>query len=429
MNFDFDRKIILEGGQEYLGCSFGADGEKILEIVFNTSVVGYQEILSAPSYTDQAVVMTYPLIGNYGMADDDYESDFHGAGAMIVREYNPEPSNFRSRASLGEVMRSHGVAGVYGIDTRKLTRYIRDFGSCKALITNSSTSLEEGLAKIHSFSLPRDAVSRVSCPKRKEIRAAQELFHVAAIDCGMKRSIVRSLTERGCKVTVVSWDTSAREIMSLKPDGIFISNGPGNPEDVPQTIETIRTLRGLCPMFGICLGHQIIALSYGARTYKLKFRHRGGNHPVKNLETGKIEITSQNHSYAVDIESLKNTPLTLTHVNLPFRAVHRHHEGAQSTCLKELTSRKFSSSAQAAEFDYAGTQACLALKEEGYEVILCNSNPATMRLSCLNAELSFSGRPAVQLSWQRIANSSRVCARDSENLYCLLLQHLHLMKA
>ena len=316
MKQPFNRKIILEDGQEYLGYSFGADTEKVLEIVFNTSMVGYQEILSDPSYTDQAVVMTYPLIGNYGMADDDYETDTPTIGALIVHEYNDEPSNFRSTKTLGEVMKQYAITGISGVDTRKLNRSIRDFGSRKVLLTDIGTSLEEGLEKLKKTSLPHDAVSRVSCKEIWESCGENDRFHVVAIDCGMKRNIVRSLNHRGCKVTIVPWDTTADVIRSLKPDGVFISNGPGDPEDVPQTIRTVRELIGTVPVFGICLGHQIISLAYGAKTYKLKFGHRGGNHPVKDLQTGKIEITSQNHSYAVDPESVEATPLTITHQNL-----------------------------------------------------------------------------------------------------------------
>ena len=311
-----DRKIILEDGKEYFGYAFGAKEEKILEIVFNTSMVGYQEILSDPSYTDQAVVMTYPLIGNYGMAKDDYETETPTIGALIVREYNDEPSNFRSEKTLSEVMKEYGISGVCGVDTRKLNRSIRDHGSRKALLTSFDTPLEEGLKKLREYTPPKDAVSRVSCKKAYEVRGTSCKYHVAAIDCGMKRNIVRSLTKRDCRVTVLPWNTTAKEIIKLSPDGIFISNGPGDPTDVPETIETIRNLTGKYPIFGICLGHQIISLAYGAKTYKLKFGHRGANHPVKDLESGKIEITSQNHSYAVDKDSVSGTKLEITHVNL-----------------------------------------------------------------------------------------------------------------
>ena len=311
-----DKKIILEDGQEYYGYSFGADTDKILEIVFNTSMVGYQEILSDPSYTDQAVVMTYPLIGNYGMAEDDYETDTPSIGALIVREYNDEPSNFRSTCTLGEVMERCGVAGVSGVDTRKLNRSIRDFGSRKALLTSSSTPLAEGLRRLENYGMKKDAVSRVSCREPWTAGADSARFHVVAVDCGIKRNILRSLIKRDCRVTVVPWNTPAETVERLHPDGIFLSNGPGDPADVPQTAVTVKTLLGRYPIFGICLGHQILSLAYGAETYKLKFGHRGGNHPVKDLETGLIEITSQNHSYAVDEESLKNTPLAVTHRNL-----------------------------------------------------------------------------------------------------------------
>ena len=312
----FDRKIILEDGSEYYGRSFGSENEKILEIVFNTSMVGYQEILSDPSYTDQAVVMTYPLIGNYGMAEDDYETDIPSIGALVVREYNDEPSNFRSEKTLGEVMKAFGISGISGVDTRKLNRSIRDFGSCKALLTSSETPLEEGLRKLDGCIMPNDAVSRVSSREVWDAHSEEEKYRIVAIDCGMKKNIVRSLVKRSCRVTVVPWNASPELIASFRPDGVFISNGPGDPEDVPETIATVKALIGNCPIFGICLGHQIISLAYGAKTYKLKFGHRGGNHPVRDLETGKIEITSQNHSYAVDENSLSLTPLTVTHRNL-----------------------------------------------------------------------------------------------------------------
>ena len=317
-----DRQIILEDGTHYSGCGFGDLQDRILEIVFNTSMVGYQEILSDPSYTDQAVVMTYPLIGNYGMADEDYETDRPTIGALIVHEYNDEPSNFRSTASLGDVMKKYGIAGISGVDTRKLNRSIRDFGTRKCLITDIETPLEEGLKKLRNFSAPVDAVSRVSSkeiwrsPACNAQAPSPAPFHVVLIDCGMKKNILRSLNRRGCSVTVVPWNTNSKVICTLKPDGIMISNGPGDPTDVPETIETVRALRGRFPIFGICLGHQILSLAYGADTYKLKFGHRGGNHPVRDLATGRIEITSQNHSYAVDADSLARTALSATHVNI-----------------------------------------------------------------------------------------------------------------
>ena len=313
---NLSRKIILEDGQEYCGAGFGADADRVLEIVFNTSMVGYQEILSDPSYTDQAVVMTYPLIGNYGMAEDDYETVTPTIGALIVREYNDEPSNFRAEKTLGKVMETYGIPGIAGVDTRKLNRSIRDEGSRKAYLCDIGTPLEKGLEILKQTELPHDAVRRVSCKAPWEASAEQPRFHVVAVDCGMKLNILRSLVGRGCRVTVVPYDTTAERIAALSPDGVFLSNGPGDPTDVPETIATIKELRGRVPIFGICLGHQILSLAYGAKTYKLKFGHRGGNHPVLDLETGKIEISSQNHSYAVDEGSLAGTPLRVTHRNL-----------------------------------------------------------------------------------------------------------------
>lgn len=313
---EYNKKLILEDGSEYDGKGFGCDETRIFEIVFNTAPVGYQEILSDPSYTDQGVVMAYPLIGNYGIAADDFETKTPTIGAMVVREYNPEPSNYRSIMTLEDVMTRYGVVGISGVDTRKLVRHIREFGSCRAMITDISKNTDEAVNELREHVLPTDAVSRVS---RKEIeyhKSEAGKLHVAAIDCGMKENIIRSLVQRGCDVTVLPYNTPAEDILSLNPDGVFLSNGPGDPEDVPEVIETVRSLHGKVPIFGICLGHQVLSLSYGAKTYKLKFGHRGGNHPIKNLAADKIEITAQNHSYAVDLESLHNTPLTATHINL-----------------------------------------------------------------------------------------------------------------
>lgn len=312
----FNRKLILEDGKEYYGFSFGADVDRVCEIVFNTSMVGYQEIISDPSYTYQAVVMTYPLIGNYGMCEDDYETQTPTIGGLVVSEYNDEPSNFRSVATLSEIMKKYNIPGIYGVDTREINRSIRDLGSRKALITGIDTSLEQGLEILKKKSIPTDAVSKVSCKEITNYIVPESEFKVVAIDCGMKNNILNSLIKRGCSVTVVPYNTSVEKIQNLKPDGIFISNGPGDPTDVPEVIETIKTLQGKYPIFGICLGHQIISLSYGAKTYKLKFGHRGGNHPVRNLKNNKIEITSQNHSYAVDVESIKSTKLEITHINM-----------------------------------------------------------------------------------------------------------------
>ncbi len=316
MGPSYNKKLIMEDGSEYYGYSFGDDSEKILEVVFNTSVVGYQEILSDPSYTYQAVVMAYPLIGNYGMAADDYETDEPSIGALIVREYNDFPSNFRSEKTLSEVMKEYHIPGLFGIDTRKLVRSIRDYGSRLGMIANADTPTEKCVEMIKAFTPPRDAVSLVSHKEIHRFDVKDARYHIVAVDCGMKQNIVRSLNERGCNVTVVPFNTTAEKVRSLNPDGLFISNGPGDPTDAVPVIELVKELHGKLPIFGICLGHQIISLAYGAKTYKLKFGHRGGNHPVLNLKTGRIEITSQNHSYAVDEESLKGTDLKATHINI-----------------------------------------------------------------------------------------------------------------
>lgn len=313
----FDKKLVLETGEIYPGYGFGYMGEnKLLEVVFNTSMAGYQEILSDPSYTDQAVVFTYPLIGNYGMPEDDYETDVPTIGALIVREYNPEPSNFRGQASLGSIMEKFRIPGIEGIDTRKLARSIREKGCCKALLCSAELPKEEAMSILRENALRTDAVKRVSTPEAFTAECAEKKYLVAAIDCGMKKNIVRSLVRHGCEVAVLPFNTSPEKIRKLRPDGVFISNGPGDPKDVTEVIELIKAIKGEFPIFGICLGHQLISLAYGGDTYKLKFGHRGGNHPVRNLKTGKIEMTSQNHSYAVSPDSLNGTGLTVTHTNI-----------------------------------------------------------------------------------------------------------------
>ena len=329
MEAKFDRKIVLEDGSEYFGYSFGDKCERVCEIVFNTSMVGYQEIVSDPSYTYQMVVMTYPLIGNYGIADDDFETKVPTIGGWIVREYNDSPSNFRYTKTLSEILEENHIPAISGVDTREITRKIRDNGSCKVIITDIDTSRESALEKLRTTDIKKDAVSLVSCKKRWYSRTSNHKYNVVAVDCGIKLNIIRSLNQRKCNVTVVPFDTSAEEIISMNPDGVFLSNGPGDPQDVTPVIELVKKLKGKYPICGICLGHQMISIAYGADTYKLKFGHRGGNHPVKNLLTGKIEITSQNHSYAVKTDSLKGTDLTVTHINLLDNTV----EGVE--CVKD----------------------------------------------------------------------------------------------
>ena len=312
----YNKKLVLEDGSEYLGYGFGADCDRVCEIVFNTSMAGYQEIVSDPSYTDQFVVMTYPLIGNYGITDDDFECKNPSIGGLVVYDYNDRPSNFRYTKTLSELLEENNIPGIYGVDTRKLTKSIRDIGSRRALITSPEVSAEKAMEIINGTPSMHDAVSRVSSRKRWYSRTANPKFNVVAVDCGIKLNIIRSLNKLGCNVTVVPYDTEPEEIEFMKPDGIFLSNGPGDPTDVIPVIETVKALKGKYPIFGICLGHQIISIAYGGETYKLKFGHRGGNHPVMNKLTGKIEITSQNHSYAVKPESLDSTELEITHINL-----------------------------------------------------------------------------------------------------------------
>ena len=311
-----DRQLILEDGSTYPGMGFGSRKDVVCEIVFNTSCAGYQEILSDPSYTNQAVVMTYPMIGNYGLADEDYESRLIAPGAMVVRDLCENPSNFRSTRSMRDLFEEKGIPGLFGVDTRRLTRNIRDYGSQRGLITDISVPAKEGVRRILDTPVRHDAVAACSCRRKWYSRTSNPRFHVVAVDCGMKLNIVRMLNRNKCNVSIVPYHTGSEEILAMKPDGVFISNGPGDPEDVPEVAKMLKGLRGKIPLFGICLGHQLIALSYGAKTYRLKFGHRGGNHPVKELSTGRIEITSQNHGYAVDEASLEGSGLKVTHVNL-----------------------------------------------------------------------------------------------------------------
>lgn len=316
MDRKFDRKIVLEDGQEFYGYGFGARTEKVCEVVFNTSMVGYQEVVSDLSYTDQMVVMTYPLIGNYGIADEDFESKGTCLGALVVREYNDLPSNFRCTQTLSETMAEYGVPGIEGIDTRKLTKHIRDNGCPLGLICDADKPVSEALETIRNTPLAKDSVSKVSTKKKWHSRTAKHRFNVVVVDFGTRLSIVRTLNAVGCNVTVVPWNTSAEDILAMKPSGIFLSDGPGNPDDVPTAVELVKHLRGKCAICGEGLGHQLIAIACGAKIERLPFGHRGSNHPVKILATGKIEIVSQNHGYTVTRESLAGTGLTVTHENV-----------------------------------------------------------------------------------------------------------------
>lgn len=309
-------KLVLENGMEFFGEYFGAQKERICEIVFNTSMVGYQEILSDQSYHEQFVVMTYPLIGNYGLTDEDYESRVPSLGGFIVKEVNHEPSNFRFTKTLSEVMEENEIPGISGIDTRMLTRVIRKHGSMRAMITVADKDKSSIMKELLDYSYPTNQIEEVTCKRKWYAKTQNVKYHVVAIDCGMKHNIIRKFNEKECNVTIVPYGTPSEEILRLRPDGMFISNGPGDPTNAVKVIQNVQELQNKLPIFGICLGHQIIALANHASTYKMKFGHRGGNHPVKNLENGKVEITSQNHSYTVNPSSLQNSNLIPTHINL-----------------------------------------------------------------------------------------------------------------
>ncbi len=311
--------LVLEDGTAFAGTAFGAFGERHGEVVFNTSMSGYQEITTDPSYCGQIVVMTYPLIGNYGANPEDVESGRPWVEGLVVREISPVHSNWRAAESLGQFLSRHGVPGISGIDTRALTRHLRSRGAMKGVI--SSVDLDPASLKRKAQASPglvgRDLVREVTCAKSyKPAYPGEKRHRVAAIDCGMKRSILDCLAAVGCDLTVFPAAASAADILASNPDGVFLSNGPGDPEGVPYVIETVRGLLGKKPIFGICLGHQMLGLALGGRTYKLKFGHRGANHPVMDQRTGRIDITSQNHGFCVDMDSLDPAVVELTHVNL-----------------------------------------------------------------------------------------------------------------
>ncbi|MDD5759278.1 MAG: glutamine-hydrolyzing carbamoyl-phosphate synthase small subunit [Desulfobulbaceae bacterium] len=336
--------IALEDGRTFTGRSFTGPGEAIGEIVFNTGMSGYQEVLTDPSYKGQIVTMTYPLIGNYGVNEEDMESTSIHPGAFLVKEYNAVPSNFRSQGTLADFLRNHQVLGVEGFDTRALTKHIRQRGALKGIVSTLDLDKASLIQKAKSWSglVGHDMVSQVTCrapygwaaqgvaPGSNFTTAMSGQYKVIAFDFGLKFNQLRLLSERGCQVQVVPAQTSADEILSMNPDGIFLSNGPGDPAGVPGVVETIQSLLGKKPIFGICLGHQILGLAYGGSTYKLKFGHRGSNQPVKDLLTGKVEITAQNHGFCVDMKSLDPNDVELTHINLNDNSVEgmRHKKYA-----------------------------------------------------------------------------------------------------
>ncbi len=308
------RQLILEDGTVFVGEGFGSMDSTIGEVVFNTGMTGYQEILSDPSYCGQIVTLTYPLVGNYGINRDDFESIIPAISGFIVKEVCDVPSNFRSQFTLDEFFKAKNIPGLSGIDTRKLTRIIRQYGTLKGAFCPLDVNVQEVVSKLKNETLPTNQVKQVSTkdPYPSPCRGDR----VVLVDFGMKHGILRELTKRKCDVIVVPYNTTAKEILQLNPDGIMLSNGPGDPKDVPEAIEMIKEILGKVPVFGICLGHQLFALACSANTEKMKFGHRGSNHPVKHLQTGKVAITAQNHGYTVEEDSLINTRLEVTHIAL-----------------------------------------------------------------------------------------------------------------
>ena len=295
--------LILEDGHVFTGRSIGSTREAVCEIVFNTSMTGYLEVLTDPSYAGQAVVMTYPLIGNYGICYEDMESERPWVDGFIVRELSRMPSNFRCEDTIQNFLEKNDIPGICGIDTRALTKILRESGTMNGMITtNENYDMDEVMKKLKAYSTG-DEVSKVTCREKSVLPGAG--YKVALLDLGAKRNIARSLNERGCEVTIYPSFTTAEEIIASNPDGIMLSNGPGDPKACVQVIKEIRKLYETdIPIFAICLGHQLMALATGADTFKLKYGHRGGNHPVKDMETGRVYISSQNHGYAVNPESL-----------------------------------------------------------------------------------------------------------------------------
>jgi len=328
--------LVLADGRAFAGHALGATGETLGEVVFNTSLMGYQEIISDPSYRGQIVTMTYPLIGNYGFNDEDHEAQRNYLAGFIVREGCPWPSNWRSKTNLDGYLKQHGIVGIAGIDTRALTKHIRDQGAQTGIISTvdlNRKSLTDKAAQYPTLD-GRDLVREVTCEKPygwkqgawsledgyQNPTSKRKRHYVIAYDYGIKHNILRNLVQCGCKVEVVPANTPAAEVLAKNPDGIFLSNGPGDPAAVTYAVETTKKLLGKKPIFGICLGHQILCLALGGTTYKLKYGHHGGNQPVMDLTTRKVEITAQNHGFAVDIESFGGD-IECTHVNLNDRTV------------------------------------------------------------------------------------------------------------
>jgi carbamoyl-phosphate synthase small subunit len=323
--------LLLEDGTLFRGYCFAGHGRTLGEVVFNTSMTGYQEVLTDPSYKGQIVAMTYPLTGTYGINDEDMESAAVQVEGFIVKEYQEFASNWRSNRTLADFLNEYNKIGIEGIDTRALTRHIRVGGAMRGIIATDTDDVKDLMDQVQAYPglVGVDLVETVTCHKpyvwrhgqrspdtRLQWEADRPGFRVAALDCGVKYNILRKLEESDCQVMVFPAHATAEEILAVKPDGVFLSNGPGDPAAVHYVIDTVRDLIGKRPVFGICLGHQIMGLALGGRTFKLKFGHRGANQPVKDLTTGKVEITSQNHGFCVDPDSLKDISVKLTHLNL-----------------------------------------------------------------------------------------------------------------
>ena len=329
-----DCLLMLEDGTAFYGRSIGVPGTAFGEVVFSTSMTGYQEMLSDPSYAGQLLALTYPLIGNYGVTDDDFESRGVQASGFIVRQLCETPSNWRSGEGAQQFLARHNVVGISEIDTRALTRHLRERGVMMGILTteHDADGARRALAEAPAYGAV-NYVRRVTTPEPYRWEPTQQredgrTFEVALIDCGVKYNIMRSLGEYGCRTTVFPCTASAAEVLERNPDGIAFSPGPGDPKHLEDVVATARELIGKRPTFGICLGNQIVGKAFGADTYKLRFGHRGGNHPVKDLETGRVYITSQNHGYAVDPRGLENSGLEVTHINLNDGSVEglRHKE-------------------------------------------------------------------------------------------------------
>ena len=311
-----NKKLVLENGTVFEGFGFGADRDGIAELVFNTSMVGYQEIISENSYYEQMVVLTYPIIGSYGVNDEDDECKYPNIGGLVVRDYNDVPSNFRYTRTLSEALEEDNIPGISGLDTRMLTRIIREQGNMKAMITSIDTPNEEALAAIAAWQPTQNPVEKVSCKKRWYSRTPNHKYSVVAIDCGIKLSSVKNLNKLGCNVTVVPYNTTVEQIMALKHDGLFIYDGPGDPNQVETVVDLIRQLQGKMPILGVELGHQLVCLASGAKVTKMHCGHHGSNHPIREVDTGKIEMAPQSHNFCLDADSLEGTGLRVTHVNV-----------------------------------------------------------------------------------------------------------------